>query len=66
MPSATNNQSWTAQVTEATENDSREQPWKKFLNDSVDTGMKDIEKEDNAVTLQPATLQRLLATLIEI
>ena len=66
MPSATTAESWTVQVTQDIANDTREQPWKNYLSGSVDTGMKDIEKEDNAVTLQPATLQRLLASLIEI
>jgi hypothetical protein len=59
-------QKWVAELNDAAKNETRDQPWKKWCGNSVDTGFKVDEKEDSIVALDALQQERLLGTLIEI
>ena len=58
--------SWVSEAQAHTEKETRDQPWKKLYGEKVDTGMKDIVKEDHIVALNRADQERLLSGLVEI
>lgn len=59
-------QSWINEAEIKSQQETRDQPWKRLCGDAVDTGMKDSTKADNILMLNPVQHERLLASLVEI
>jgi hypothetical protein len=71
MPSATmsspvqsNATSWIAE--EDNRNESRIQPWQKWVGEKVDTGLENVKREDIVVVINIQVYERLLGNLIDI